>query len=53
MEENDYDPFRKLLKADLYDQARSADACTCVQSSVMRELLRRYDRQQAKSKRAK
>jgi hypothetical protein len=43
--------LEKLKKAELYEQARRADDCACAQSSVLRELLRRYDNQQRKDKR--
>jgi hypothetical protein len=49
MERDEYNPLRLLSKADLYDGLRAAD-CACGQADVIRELLRRYDRQQAKAK---
>ena len=49
MDKHEYNPFRLLSKADLYDGLRAAE-CACGQADVIRELLRRYDRQQAKVK---
>lgn len=42
-------PLRPLSKAELYDGLRGAD-CACGQADVIRELLRRYDKQQTKKK---
>jgi hypothetical protein len=49
MDREEHNPFRLLSKADLYDSLRGAD-CACGQADVIRELLRRYDRQQTKAK---
>lgn len=47
-ERGDYNPFRALTKAELFDRAREARACACISSTVMREILRREDKKQAK-----
>jgi hypothetical protein len=47
MEDNN--PLQPLSKAQLYDGLRGAD-CSCGQADVLRELLRRYDKQQTKKK---
>lgn len=47
-ERSDYNPLRPLNKSELFGRAREARACACVGSTVLREMLRREDKKQAK-----